>query len=68
VFHHGVRLAVGRLDGRDAHDQLAALDLSPAAQRQITVVLAVIAHVSGQLAPLDHDLRRSPAPGPAAGR
>jgi transposase len=62
LFHHGVRLAVSRLavsrlDGRDAHEQLAALDLSPAAQRQITVALAVIAHVNGQLAPLDHDLK-----------
>jgi transposase len=40
LFHHGARLAVSRLDGRDAHKQLAALDVSPAAQRQITVALA----------------------------
>jgi len=57
LFHHGVRLAVGRLDGRDAHEQLTALELSPAAQRQITVALAVIAHVNSQLAPLDRDLK-----------
>jgi transposase len=57
LFHHGVRLAVSRLDGRDAHEQLAALDLSPAAQRQITVALAVIEHVNSQLAPLDRDLK-----------
>lgn len=48
---------VGRLDGRDAHEQLAALELSPAAQRQITVALAVIGHVNSQLAPLDRDLK-----------
>jgi transposase len=57
LFHHGVRLAVSRLDGRDAHEQLAALELSPAAQRQITVALAVIGHVNSQLAPLDRDLK-----------
>jgi transposase len=57
LFHHGVRLAVSRLDGRDAHQRLAALELSPAAQRQITVALAVIEHVNSQLAPLDHDLK-----------
>jgi len=57
LFHHGVRLAVSRLDGRDAAQQLAALDLSPAAQRQITVALAVIEHVNSQLAPLDRDLK-----------
>jgi transposase len=57
LFHHGARLAVSRLDGRDAHEQLAALDLSPAAQRQITVALAVIEHVNSQLAPLDRDLK-----------
>jgi transposase len=57
LFHHGVRLAISRLDGRDAHEQLAALDISPAAQRQITVALAVIAHVNTQLAPLDRDLK-----------
>jgi hypothetical protein len=48
---------VGRLDGRDAHEELAALELSPAAQRQITVALAVIGHVNSQLAPLDRDLK-----------
>jgi transposase len=63
LFHHGVRLTVGRLDGRDVHQQLAALDLSPAAQRQITVALAVIEHVNSQLAPLDGDLAASPAAG-----
>ncbi len=57
LFHHGVRLAVARLDRRDAHQQLAALELSPAAQRQITVALAIIAHVNGQLGPLDRDLK-----------
>jgi transposase len=57
LFHHGVRLAVSRLDGRDAHKQLAALDLSPAAQKQISVALAVIAHVNAQLAPLSDELR-----------
>src|SRR3954468_15558079 len=56
LFHHGVRLTVSRLDGRDAHEQLRALHLWPAAQRQITVALAVIEHVNSQLAPLDHDL------------
>jgi transposase len=55
LFHHGVRLAVSRLDGRDAHEQLAALDVSPAAQRQITV--AVIEYINSQLAPLDTDLK-----------
>src|SRR5829696_1917960 len=50
LFHHGVRLSVSRLDGRDAHEQLAALELSPAAQRQIAVALAVIEHVNSQLA------------------
>ena len=64
-FHHGEGLAVSRLDGRDAHEQLAALDLSPAAQRQITVALAVIAHVTTQLAPLDRDLKAF-APRPAS--
>ena len=48
---------VGRLDGRGAHEQLAALELSPAAQRQITVALAVIGHVNSQLAPLDRTSR-----------
>jgi Transposase/Transposase IS116/IS110/IS902 family len=57
LFHHGVRLSVSRLDGRDAHEQLAALNLSPAARRQIIVALAVIGHVNSQLAPLDHDLK-----------
>ena len=57
VFHHGVRLSVSRLDGRDAHQRLGALDLSSAAQRQITVALAVIEHVNSQLTPLDHDLK-----------
>jgi len=57
LFHHGVRLAVSRLDGRDAREQLTALNVSPAAQRQITVALAVIDHVNAQLAPLDKDLR-----------
>jgi transposase len=57
LFHHGVRLAVSRLDGRDAQQQLAALDVSPAAQRQMTVALAVIEHVNAQLAPLDRDLK-----------
>ena len=57
LFHHSVRLAVGRLDGRDAYEQLRALNLSPAAQRQITVALAVIEHVNTQLAPLDRDLK-----------
>jgi transposase len=57
LFHHGVRLAVGRLDGRDAHKQLAALDVSPSGQRQITVALAVIEHVNNQLGPLDSDLK-----------
>jgi transposase len=57
LFHHGVRLAVSRLDGRDAHEQLAALDVSPVAQRQIIVALAVIEHVNSQLAPIDHDLK-----------
>jgi transposase len=57
LFHHGVRLAVSRLDGRDAHQRLAALELSPAAQRQITVALAVIEHVNSQLARLDRELK-----------
>jgi transposase len=57
LFHHAVRLAVSRLDGRDAHEQLADLDVSPAGQRQITVALAVIEHVNAQLAPLDRDLK-----------
>src|ERR671931_2246271 len=57
LFHHGVRLTVSRLDGRDDHEQLAALELSPAAQRQITVALAVIEHVNSQLAPLERDLK-----------
>ena len=57
LFHHGARLAVSRLDGRDAHQQLAALDISPAGQRQITVALAVIEHIDTQLAPLDVDLK-----------
>jgi hypothetical protein len=41
LFHHGVRLSVSRLDGRDAHQRLAALDLSSAAQRQITLARAL---------------------------
>jgi transposase len=57
LFHPGVRLSVSRLDGRDAHQWLAPLDLSSAAQRQITVALAVIGHVNSQLAPLDRDLK-----------
>lgn len=57
LFHHGVRLALSRLDGRDAREQLTALNVSPAGQRQITVALAVIDHVNAQLAPLDKDLR-----------
>jgi len=47
-LHHGVRLAVSRLDGRDAHEQLVGLKLSSAAQRQIAVALAVIEHVNSR--------------------
>ena len=64
LFHHGVRLAVARLDRRDAHQQLAALELSPAAQRQITVALAIIAHVNGHLGaarPRPQGVRACPA-------
>ena len=31
LFHHGAKLAVSRLDGREAHEQLVALRLAPSA-------------------------------------
>jgi transposase len=51
LFHHGAKLAVRRLDGRDARDQLAALSLAPSACQQIEVALAMVEHVNAQLAP-----------------
>jgi transposase len=57
LFHHGAKLAVRRLDGRDARDQLAALSLAPSACQQIEVALAMVEHVNAQLAPLDRELK-----------
>jgi hypothetical protein len=47
IFHHGVKLAVARLDGRDARDRLIALDLTPAARQQREVALAMVDHLNG---------------------
>src|SRR5215207_9865007 len=57
LFHHGVRAATARLDGRDARRQLDALDLSSAARRQVEVALAMIDQVNVQLAPLSTELK-----------
>ena len=57
LFHHGAKLAVRGLDGRDARDQLAALSLAPPACQQIEVALAMVEHVNAQLAPLDRELK-----------
>jgi transposase len=57
LFHHGVALTVGRLDGRDARQHLQRLDLTPAACQQIEVALAMIDAINAQLAPLDRELR-----------
>jgi transposase len=57
LFHHGGKLAVARLDGRDSHERLVALDVTPAARQQIEVALAMVGHVNAQLAPLDGDLK-----------
>jgi transposase len=57
LFHHGVRPATARLDGRQARRQLAALKLSSAARRQIEVALAMVEHVNAQLSPLDVELK-----------
>ena len=57
LFHHGVKLAISRLDGRDARDQLTALDVVPSACQQIAVALAIVEHVNAQLAPLDRELK-----------
>jgi transposase len=57
LFHHGVRAATARLDGRDARRQLAALELSPAACRQVEVALSMIDHANAQLAPLTAELK-----------
>ena len=64
LFHHGVRAATARLDGRDARCHLDALELSPAGRRQVELALAMIDHVNAQLAPLSAELnafaRRQP--------
>jgi transposase len=57
LFHHGVRAATARLDGRDARRHLDALDVSSAARRQIEVALTMIDHVNAQLAPLSTELK-----------
>jgi transposase len=57
LFHHGVKLTVARLDGRDARDRLIALDLTPSARQQIEVALAMVEHVNAQLTPLDRELK-----------
>jgi len=56
LFHHGVRLAVARLDGRDVRKRLRALKLPSSACQQIEVALAIVEHVNAQLAPLDAEL------------
>ena len=57
LFHHGVRLAVARLDGRDVRKRLRALKLPSSACQQIEVALAIVEHVNAQLAPLDAELK-----------
>jgi transposase len=57
LFHHGAKLAVSRLDGRDAREQLVALSLAPSACQQIEVALAMVEHVNAQLARLDRELK-----------
>ena len=61
LFHHGVAVQPGRLarlDARDAHQQLADLDLPAIARQQITVALGVIGHVNSVLHDLDLELER----------
>jgi len=57
LFHHGAKLAVSRLDGRDARRQLVALKLAPSACQQIEVALAIVEQVNAQLAPLNRELK-----------
>ncbi|MDP1849854.1 MAG: transposase, partial [Solirubrobacteraceae bacterium] len=69
LFHHGVSVQagrLGRLEGRYAREQLAALDLPEAAQQdlpeaaqqQITVALGIIEHLNGVLHDIDLQLDR----------
>lgn len=61
LFHHGVPAQAGRLarlDGHTASEQLAAIELPPAACQQIEVALAVVEKLNQQLHPLDLQLER----------
>ena len=44
---------LGRLEGRYAREQLAALKLPPAAVQQITVALGIIEYLNGVLHDID---------------
>jgi transposase len=68
LFHHGVRLAVSRLDGRDAHKQLGRP--GPLASRAATDHGCAGRHRARQLAAgrSTATAGRSHAPSPAAGR
>ena len=61
LFHHGVPVQagrLGRLEGRYAREQLAALKLPPAAVQQITVALGIIEYLNGVLHDIDLELDR----------
>ena len=61
LFHHGVPVQagrLGRLEGRYAREQLAALELPAAAVQQITVALGFIDYLNGVLHDIDLELDR----------
>lgn len=61
LFHHGVPVQagrLGRLEGRYAREQLAALELPPAAAQQITMALGIIEYLNGVLHDIDLELDR----------
>ncbi len=71
LLHHGVPVQagrLGRLEGRYAREQLAALELPPAATQQITVALGIIEYLNGVLTTSISSLTASRAASPAAAR